>query len=147
MNSLIYKCKEDNSIKLEDDSNKIILNTKGVMNDINNEIIEFLKYVEHSDSKTAEESKGTLVKNIHKKVVEVKSNGNVEVEFMTLLERDREKIEEGRKEGREEGIKEGREEGIEIAKKVFKLLNSGESITNIAKICKISEEKVREIIE
>ena len=140
-------CKEDNSIKLEDDSNKIILNTKGVMNDINNEIIEFLKYVEHSDSKTAEESKGTLVKNIHKKVVEVKSNGNVEVEFMTLLERDREKIEEGRKEGREEGIKEGREEGIEIAKKVFKLLNSGESITNIAKICKISEEKVREIIE
>ena len=66
---------------------------------------------------------------------------------MTLLERDREKIEEGRKEGREEGIKEGREEGIEIAKKVFKLLNSGESITNIAKICKISEEKVREIIE
>ena len=62
---------------------------------------------------------------------------------MTLLERDREKIEEGIEKGRQEG----RQEGIEIAKKVFKLLSSGESIINIAKICKISEEKVREIIE
>ena len=62
---------------------------------------------------------------------------------MTLLERDREKLEEGREEGREEGI----EEGIELAKKVFKLLSKGESISNIAKICEISEEKVKEILE
>ena len=85
---------------------KIILNTTGVIKDLNNEIIDFLKYVEHSDDKTAEESTGTLVKNIHKKVVEVKNNPKMEVEFMTLLERDREKLEEGREEGREEGIKE-----------------------------------------
>ena len=47
----------------------------------------------------------------------------------------------------EKGKEEGREEGIELAKKVFKLLNKGESIPNIAKICKISEEKVKEILE
>ncbi|MBD7913605.1 hypothetical protein H9660_00440 [Clostridium sp. Sa3CUN1] len=94
MNSLIYKCKEDNSIKLEDDTNKIILNTKGFMKDLNDELIEFLKYVEHSESITAEEYKGSLVKNIHKKVIEVKNNSNIEVEFMTLLERDREKFKE-----------------------------------------------------
>lgn len=47
------------------------------MKDLNDELIDFLKYVEHSDSKTAEESKGTLVKNIHKKVIEVKNNPNV----------------------------------------------------------------------
>ena len=58
---------------------------------------------------------------------------------MTLLERDREKIEEGRKEGREEGIK--------LTKKVFKLLNTGESIESIAKICNISVDMVKEIIE
>ena len=58
---------------------------------------------------------------------------------MTLLERDREKIEEGRAEGREEGI--------ELAKKVFKLLSKGESIKNIARICGISEEMVIAIIE
>ena len=120
---------------MEDDTNKIILNTKGIMNDLSQELIEFLKYVEHSDDKIAEEATGTLVKNIHKRVIEVKNNPKVEVEFMTILERDREKLEEGR------------EEGIELAKKVFKLLNMGESILNIAKICGISEEKVRKIIE
>ena len=113
-------CKEDNSIKLEDDTNKIILNTKGVMKDLNDEIIEFLKYVEHSDSEIAAKAKGDLVKNIHKKVIEVKNNPNVEVEFMTLLERDREKIEEGRQEGIKEGIKEGR---IEVAIKLLDILD------------------------
>ena len=70
------------------------------MKDLNDEIIEFLKYVEHSDSEIAAKAKGDLVKNIHKKVIEVKNNPNVEVELMTPLERDREKIEEGIKEGK-----------------------------------------------
>lgn len=35
----------------------------------------------------------------------------------------------------------------EVAEKVFKFLSKGESISNITKICKISEEKVRNIIE
>ena len=43
----------------------------------------------------AKKSQGTLVKNIHKRVVKVKNDASVEVEFMTLLERDREKIQEG----------------------------------------------------
>ena len=125
-------CKEDNSIKLDDDAYKIILNTKGIMNDLSEELIEFLKYVEHSDSETADKAKGTLVKNIHKKVIEVKNNRNIEVELMTLLERDREKIEEGmekglkegRKEGRKEGIKEGIEKGIkEVAIKLLDILD------------------------
>ena len=50
---------------------------------------------------------------------------------MTLLERYREKI----------------EEGIKLTKKVFKLLNNGESIESIAKICNISVDMVKEIIE
>lgn len=66
------------------------------MKDLSEELIEFLNYVEHSDEKTAESAKGTLVKNIHKRVTKVKNDASVEVEFMTLLERDRENIEEGR---------------------------------------------------
>lgn len=128
-------CKEDNNIKLKDDTNKIILNTKGVIRDLSDELIEFLNYVEHSDEKTAENAKGALVKNVHKRVTKVKNDASVEVEFMTLLERDREKIEEGR------------EEGIKLTKKVFKLLNNGESIESIAKICNISVDMVKEIIE
>ena len=39
------------------------------MNDLSDELIGFLNYVENSNDKTAENSKGTLVKNIHKKVI------------------------------------------------------------------------------
>lgn len=132
-------CVEDNTIKLMDDTNKIILNTKGIMNDLSDELIGFLNYVENSNDKTAENSKGTLVKNIHKKVIKVKNDASVEVEFMTLLERDREKIEEGRKEGIEEGKI---EERLEIAKE---MLRDNESIEKIMKYSKLTKEEILEL--
>lgn len=124
-------CTEDNSIKLIDDTNKIILNTKGSMKDLSDELIEFLKYVEHSDDKTAEKSKWSLVNNIHKRVVKVKNDASVEVEFMTLLERDREKIEEGKL-----------EERFEIAKE---MLNDNEPIEKIIKYSKLRRDQIEEI--
>ena len=125
-------CKEDNSIKLEDDTNKIILNTKGIMNDLSEELIEFLEYVEHSDDNTAEKAKGTLVKKIHKRVIEVKSDVSMEVEFMTLLERDREKIEEGRL-----------EEKLDIARNLLDVLDD----ETIAKKTGLSIEEVKKLRE
>ena len=109
------------------------------MKDLSDELIGFLEYVEHSDDKIAEKAKGTLVKNIHRRVIEVKSNPNVEVEFMTLLERDREKLEEGRAEGREEGKK---EERINLAKEMLK---DKESIEKIMKYTKLSKEEILKI--
>ena len=47
----------------------------------------------------------------------------------------------------EKGIEKGIEEGIELTKKVFKLFQKGNSITDIANICKITEDKVKEILE
>ena len=127
-------CLEDNSIKLEDDAHKIILNTKGIKNDLSEELIGFLEYVEHSDNSTAEKSKGTLVKNVHKKVIEVKNNTSLEVEFMTLLERDREKIAQGEK-----------NKAIEIAKNLLDILDdhtislkTGLDISEIQKLRKIN---------
>ncbi|WP_140395209.1 Rpn family recombination-promoting nuclease/putative transposase, partial [Clostridium saccharobutylicum] len=88
-------CVEDNSIMLNDEVQKIILSTKGIMKDLSQELLEFLEYVEDSTDNTVNHSKGNLIKSIHKKVQEVKNDISMEVEFMTLLERDREKIEEG----------------------------------------------------
>ena len=105
------------------------------MKDLSDELIGFLEYVEHSDDKTAEKAKGTLVKNIHRRVIEVKSNPNVEVEFMTLLERDREKLEEGRAEGK-------KEERINLAKEMLK---DKESIEKIMKYTKLSKEEILKI--
>ncbi|NSB24758.1 Rpn family recombination-promoting nuclease/putative transposase [Clostridium saccharoperbutylacetonicum] len=89
-------CLEDNSIILNDEAQKIILNTKGILNDLNEELLEFLNYVEDSTDDKVKSIKGNLVKSIHKRVQEVKNDVSMEVEYMTLLERDREKIEEGK---------------------------------------------------
>jgi predicted transposase/invertase (TIGR01784 family) len=105
-------CKEDTSIKLEDDAYKIILNTKGILNDMSEELIDFLEYVDNSDDETANHSSGTLSKNIHKKVLEIKNNPKMEVEYMTILERDRLNREEGIEQGIQIGLKQGLKQGL-----------------------------------
>lgn len=105
------------------------------MNDLSEELLDFLEYVEDSTDNTVNHVKGNLVKNIHKRVQAVKNDISVEVEFMTLLERDREKIEKGR------------EEVILLTKKVLKLSAEGYTISQIAKKCNISENQVKKILE
>ena len=62
---------------------------------------------------------------------------------MTLLERDREKFEEGREEGRKEGIIEGKEEArLKIAKNMKAL---GIDIDTIIKSTGLSKEEVLNI--
>jgi hypothetical protein len=114
---------------------RVQFNTKGIMKDLSEELLEFLRYVENSTDDVAKSAKGNLVKSIHKMVQEVKNDDSMEVELMTLLERDREKIEEGR------------EEGILLTKKVFKLSTEGYTISEIAKECNISENNVKKILE
>ena len=53
---------------------------------------------------------------------------------------------EGKKEGRKVGRKEGIDLGIRLAKKVFELSNTGISMEEIAKECKITVEEVRAIL-
>ena len=128
-------------IILNDGAEKIILNTKGIMKDLSEELLEFLRYVEISTDDTAKNAKGNLVKSIHKRVQKVKNDISVEVHifkrceaqlrsYMTLLERDREKIEEGRE-----------EERIEIAKEMLK------DVVPIEKIIKYSKLSENEILE
>jgi len=107
-------CLEDNNVILNDEAKKIVLNTKGIMNDLSEELLEFLGYIEDSTDDKVNHLKGNLVKTIHKKVQEVKNDVSMEVEYMhllkeceaqfgtyKLLERDREKIEEGIEKERE----------------------------------------------
>ncbi len=135
-------CLEDSSIMLNDEAQKIILNSKGIMNDLSNELLEFLAYVEDSTDDKVKHTKGNLVKNIHRRVKEVKSDILMEVHivkkceaqsraYMTLLERDREKIEEGRE-----------EKALEIAKEMLK---DNEPIEKIIKYSKLSKEEILKI--
>ena len=64
---------------------------------------EFLTYIEHTTKDFASQANNPLVKDLQKKVDEVKQSKEMEVEYMTLLQRDRENIELGREQGLEQG--------------------------------------------
>ena len=83
-----------------------------------------------------------------------------EAKAMSIFEYDQEKHirmereeawEEGRREGmqkgRESGLREGEEKALLLAKRIFKLAQTGKSSKEIAEICAISEEKVKQILE
>ena len=139
-------CLEDTAIKLDDDAQRIILNSRGIMKDLSEELLEFLEYVEKSTDDVAKSAKGNLVKNIHKRVNSVKNDISVEAEFMTLLERDREKIEEGREEGKAEIltkllVKKFNVKAKDYSDKIKKLSDESidKIITNIFEMKKIEE--------
>ena len=67
-------CLEDTNIKLDDEAQRIILNSRGIMKDLSEELLEFLEYVEKSTDDVAKSAKGNLVKNIHKRVNSVKND-------------------------------------------------------------------------
>ena len=99
------RCLEDLDIGLTDETTKVFLNTSGIMNDVDDEMLEFLKYVEQSTDEVAFNSKSDLVKAINQKVNHVKHDKAMEVQYMTLLERDRINFEEGRMEEKEKNAK------------------------------------------
>ena len=99
-------CVEDKELRLKDGTRKIFLNAKGYQNAEEEDVREFLKYV------NGEESDNIFVKKIESKIEQIKSNKEWRQEYMTMLMREAEIREQSREEGRLEGRLEGVEEGI-----------------------------------
>lgn len=129
-------CKEDMSLALGDETTKLFLNTKGQMDDVDEEMLEFLTYIEQSTDEVALGSKSQLVKVLNEKVKCIKRDKSMEVEYMTILERDKEKFNEGKL----EGILEGK---LEFARALLDLLDD----ETIAERAGISIEVVRALRE
>jgi predicted transposase/invertase (TIGR01784 family) len=118
------RCKEDPSLNLGDETTKLFLNTRGTLNDVSEEMLEFLTYIENSSDAVASHSKSPLIKELNKKVQHLKQDQSMEVEYMTLLEREREKFQEGLEKGIEQGIEQGiKRAKIETAKSLLDLLD------------------------
>lgn len=105
-------CVEDNTLFLGDATTKIFLNTKGTEADVDEELLEFLSYMSNSTDEFVNHTKSELVKIVHEKVVELKEDKTLEVQYMTLLE----KYKEMREEGIEQGIEQGLQQGLQIVK-------------------------------
>ena len=100
------------------------------MYDVDLEMQEFLSYVENTTDDFASRARSPLIKEIHKKVIEVKESKEMEVEYMTLLQRDRENL----------------ELGTTLATKIIKLYHKGISNEDIASSLQLDLEYVNSVI-
>lgn len=92
-------CIENKALSLGDETIKVFLNTKGTMDDVDEDVQEFLEYIENSTDEFVKNVKSDLVKEIHVEVTRIKESKELEVEYMTLYMRDLENREEGMAEG------------------------------------------------
>lgn len=104
------------------------------MEDVSKELTAFLNYAAGCVSEDP------FVKKLDEAVKEAKRNREWRREYMTLLMRDQENIEKGRKEGRREGRKEGQ------VKELYHLVLDGLlSLETAVKRSGLSQEKFLEI--
>jgi len=118
-------CRENPNLLLGDESTILFLNTKGTSHDdVDDGMKEFLAYFEDTTDSFVSHAGSQLVREIHKKVTEIKQNKEAEEEYMKLLQRDITNINLGRKRGQSEGeekmaalvrllLKEGRNKDLE----------------------------------
>ena len=80
------RCVENLSLTLGDETAEIFLSTKGKKDDVDDEMRDFLAYIENSTDTCVQQTSSPLVKAIHKKVTEIKLDKNMELQYMTLLQ-------------------------------------------------------------
>lgn len=109
------RCVEDLSLKLDDGTRKIFLNTRGENEEeVPQELIEFLKLVENTNIDW-NELKSEKVKRVQQRVKTIKDSKEVEARYMTMLVHEKEIT----MEAREEGFAEGLAGSITIIRKKF----------------------------
>ena len=101
-------CHESPGLYMGDECRKIFLNTKGENDDeVERELIDFLRYIEHSTEENVPDGCDERLLNLHKKIHKIKSNEQVEVTYMKMEERDRLIREAGIAEGAAQGVAAG----------------------------------------
>lgn len=103
--SFSNRCLEVDDLELGDETSKIILNTKG-MNDEEEDstLINFLHYVENSSEEVLEENSDPRLKRLHEIIESIRSNAEMEAQYMKGITREREKIADAKAAGRKEDI-------------------------------------------
>ena len=122
------RCIQNPELGLGDDTTKIILNTKGTMNDVTPEIKKLLNFI---DGKEPEDD---FTRELDEAVQSVRKNEKWRLDYMTLQMNYQEKYEQGIEHEKE--------------KTARRLIESGRfSIEEIADVTELSVEKVKEIAE
>lgn len=98
------KCIEVDDLSLNDESRIVVLTNSDDSNG-DTDIEKFFRYIVSSTTETADSLDSELVTKIHERVLKVKNNMDLEVEFVKLRERDEANYNAGRAAGFEEGIR------------------------------------------
>ena len=130
-------CREEPDLLFGDETVKVIVNTRGEIGEISEELKEVIRYL--NDGTVS----GQYSQELDTAVTAVKSNEERRLEYMTLAMHDMEIREEALEEGRQEGRQEGREEGFTKGKDEERLFN----IRNAMKKLNLSVEKAMEFMD
>ena len=81
------RCEEVPELKLDDGATRIFLNTKGKHPElVSPELIELLKYMEHSTDEVSEICKSERIQKMHSRICQVKASEKTEVKYMQSWE-------------------------------------------------------------
>lgn len=134
------RCVEDQNLPLNDGTQKIILNTKGIFDDVRPELKRLLNFI---DGRQPEDS---FTQDLSKAVESAKRNEKWRHDYMTLQMAYDEKYREGLETGIQQGIERGIEQGIEqgITTSARRMLSSGKySDSEISEITGLSVEQIQ----
>ena len=123
------RCEEVPELKLDDGATRIFLNTRGKHPElVSAELIELLKYMEHSTEEVSEQCKSERIQKMHRRVCRIKASEKTEVKYMQAWE---EKLLERQKEKRE----------------LLRKMNHKMSIEEIADVLDMDVSEVKHIVE
>ncbi len=128
------RCIQNTELGLGDGTAKIILNTKGTMNDVTPEMKKLLDFI---DGKEPEDD---FTRELEEAVQSVRKNEKWRVDYMTLQMNYQEKYEQGMEYGIEQGIEQGNRQSA------LRMLEAGKlSPEEIALYSGLSLEQVLEL--
>ena len=121
-------CRENPAIRLEDGTEKVFLNTEGVMDGAEEDLKNLLKYFQ---SLTPQD---VYTKELDEAVAAAREHREWRLEYMKMEVWEQDIRRESRAEGKEEGRKEGKIEGriINLADQVYRKVCKGKSPEEIA---------------
>ncbi|MDE6025372.1 MAG: Rpn family recombination-promoting nuclease/putative transposase [Lachnospiraceae bacterium] len=128
------RCIQDYGIALGDETTKIILNTKGTMDDVTPEMKRLLNYID------GQASSDEFTRELETAVQSVRNNEKWRVEYMTLEMRYKEFLQQGYEEGLEQGLEQGAKQGLEQGAKQEKI----QMAMRMLKSGKLSVEEISE---
>ena len=135
------RCEEVPELKLDDGATRIFLNTRGEHPElVSPELIELLKYMEHSTDEVSGSCESKRIQEMHRRVCQIKASEKTEVKYMQTWE---EKILI-----KQEGIVEGEQIGrLKEKTEVVKKLSDKFSVKQISEMLEIDISEVENIIE